>query len=265
MHIQSRLYRFSRQVLAPKNPLVTRRFTPKVSQSLYQYPMRNYSANFTNFQAVNAPEFAGISQDIQKLDEKREVIIKRSREILKASKQAIFALHRKDTASASSKLQEAEIVIKDLASLINSDPVNLKVGAFTASLEEYVEAKCFETYLHESVLLPFSAVTPFQVAYPEYIGGVIDFTGELVRYAIARATVREVEEVKKAQCLVQLIAEQLVEFDFRNGFLRKKYDSLKYNLQKLENTLYELSLVTASGVRLQPAEKNNIESEKEET
>ena len=150
------------------------------------------------------------------------------------SKQAIFALHRKDTVSTSLELKEAETVIGALASLISRDPVNLRVEAFTACLEEYVEAKCFEAYLQESVLLPFAAVTPFQVAYPEYIGGVIDFTGELVRYAIARATVRDEEEVKKARSLVQLIAEELVEFDFRNGSLRKKYDSLKYNLQKLE-------------------------------
>ncbi|CCI11575.1 unnamed protein product [Albugo candida] len=177
------------------------------------------------------------------------------------SKQAIFALHRKDTVSASLELKEAETVIGALASLISRDPVNLRVGAFTACLEEYVEAKCFEAYLQESVLLPFAAVTPFQVAYPEYIGGVIDFTGELVRYAIARATVRDEEEVKKARSLVQLIAEELVEFDFRNGSLRKKYDSLKYNLQKLENTLYELSLVTASGWRLQTADSNIAESE----
>ena len=33
-----------------------------------------------------------------------------------------------------------------------------------------------------------------------------------------------------------------LKFDFRNGNIRKKYDSLKYTLKKLENTLYELSL-----------------------
>ncbi len=35
------------------------------------------------------------------------------------------------------------------------------------------------------------------------------------------------------------------QFDLRNGSIRKKYDSLKYTLKKLENTLYELSLAEA--------------------
>lgn len=35
---------------------------------------------------------------------------------------------------------------------------------------------------------------------------------------------------------------QLLQFDFRNGNLRKKFDALKYTLKKMENTTYELSL-----------------------
>ena len=37
----------------------------------------------------------------------------------------------------------------------------------------------------------------------------------------------------------------VLQFDLRNGSIRKKYDSLKYTLRKLENTLYELSLAEA--------------------
>lgn len=36
-----------------------------------------------------------------------------------------------------------------------------------------------------------------------------------------------------------------MQFDLRNGSIRKKYDSLKYTLKKMENTLYELSLAEA--------------------
>lgn len=36
-----------------------------------------------------------------------------------------------------------------------------------------------------------------------------------------------------------------MQFDLRNGTIRKKYDSLKYTLKKMENTLYELSLAEA--------------------
>lgn len=34
--------------------------------------------------------------------------------------------------------------------------------------------------------------------------------------------------------MVEAISGELIQFDFRNGPLRKKYDSIKYNLRKLE-------------------------------
>lgn len=48
------------------------------------------------------------------------------------------------------------------------------------------------------------------------------------------------------------------QYDLRNGSIRKKYDSLKYTLKKLENTLYELSLAEA-GFKPQ-VEKDEVRS-----
>lgn len=62
----------------------------------------------------------------------------------------------------------------------------------------------------------------------------MDFTGELNRYAILRATNREVSEIKKCRDLVDQLMSQLMQFEFRNGQLRKKYDGIKYTLKKME-------------------------------
>lgn len=40
-----------------------------------------------------------------------------------------------------------------------------------------------------------------------------------------------------------------VQFDFRNGALRKKFDGLKYTLKKMETTLYEQSLTENLGFK----------------
>lgn len=79
-------------------------------------------------------------------------------------------------------------------------------------------------------------------------GGVIDLTGELMRYAVSRATERDVEGVRRCAELVDSLQGQLIQFEFRNGALRKKYDSIKYNMKKLETVLYELSLVNAGKI-----------------
>ncbi|TDH72145.1 uncharacterized protein CCR75_008368 [Bremia lactucae] len=193
-------------------------------------------------------DFVDMNREMHEYDEMREKIIKRSREILKASKQAIFALHRSDKTEASKLLATAEKVIPELVSLIETNP-SLREGALSSSLEEYAEAKCFSYYLDNKCLPPRDEM-PI-VMKNEYLGGVIDFTGELMRYAVVKATAREVEEVQRCKDMVEAISGELIQFDFRNGPLRRKFDAVKYNLRKLENTLYELSLVTNSGLSLQ--------------
>lgn len=83
-----------------------------------------------------------------------------------------------------------------------------------------------------------------QCIVDEYLGGILDFTGELNRVAIAKATNRDTEAVQKARDVVEALQGQFLRLDLRNGSLRKKYDALKYTMKKLENTLYELSLIS---------------------
>ncbi|GLE05963.1 hypothetical protein PINS_up015174 [Pythium insidiosum] len=193
-------------------------------------------------------DFARINDEMKQYDETREQIIKRSREILKSSKQAIFSLHRGDTNTAANLLLKAEQVTSELVPLTKENP-SLRHGALSSALEEYAEAKCFAHYLETHTLLSQRAMA--NVEREEYLGGVTDFTGELVRYAIVKATARDEAAVRRCHAMVEAISGELIQFDFRNGPLRKKYDSVKYNLRKLENTLYELSLIQANGLKLQ--------------
>lgn len=88
----------------------------------------------------------------------------------------------------------------------------------------------------------------------EYICGVIHFCQELGRYAVGRATVGDADSVVLCRDLVQQVFGQLLEFDFRNGPLRRKYDGVKYVLRRLEDVLYELSLIGAYVAPAEPAQ-----------
>lgn len=72
-------------------------------------------------------------------DERREVVIKRSREILKQAKAAIFALHRGDTARAQKLLGGAEAVARELLPTVEAE--DLRRGAYSSGLEEWVGAR----------------------------------------------------------------------------------------------------------------------------
>ena len=63
-----------------------------------------------------------------------------------------------------------------------------------------------------------------------------------MRRAVIAATKHRTADVKKIHEAVEGLYGQFVRFDFRNGELRRKYDSIKYNLQKVEQMLYDLSL-----------------------
>ena len=70
----------------------------------------------------------------------------------------------------------------------------------------------------------------------------MDFCGEINRFAVLAATRRDTAAVASARECVDALLAQLMLFEFRNGSLRRKYDGVKYTLQKLEQVSYDLSL-----------------------
>lgn len=193
-------------------------------------------------------DFDSMIEELQAYDEQREQVIKRSRDIQKLSKQAIFSLHRGNDEEAASRLGCAKKTAEELAPLIARSPT-LRQGSFSNAIEEYAEAVIFRTYLNDGRVATRAEVGLAETE--EFLGGLLDFTGELNRIAIARATMRDTAAVAQARDVVEGLMGQFLRFDLRNGALRKKYDALKYTLKKLENTLYELSL-TANGLASKP-------------
>lgn len=188
---------------------------------------------------IDVSEFLQLRREISDYDAARDTIIKESRDITKSSKSAIYSLHRGETAAAKQQLVAAEKLIAKLLKEVEKDE-HLRGGSFSASLEEYTEAKAFLRFLEDGTLITKKELKV--VNAEEYLLGLCDFTGELVRYAVLRATARDKKAVQSVRDIIDAIHGQLLQFDLRNGELRKKYDSIKYNLQKAENTLYDLTL-----------------------
>jgi predicted translin family RNA/ssDNA-binding protein len=180
---------------------------------------------------------------------------------LKHSKGAIYSLHRKEFAAANKHIETASSVISNLLPRVVSNPalrlvtehftifffhfalsryrdsraqhsaqhhtrtydsdMDCSSGGFSSSLEEFTEAVAFKKFLESGTLLAPTDI-PF-VDYTEYLGGVIDFTGELCRLAVLRATVRDVASVVAIRDMIEFIFGETSKFDFRNG---SKYNSL---------------------------------------
>ena len=189
-------------------------------------------------------------------DEKREQVIKRCRDVQKLSKQAIFSIHRNEKEKARNQLSTAMAKAHAISSEFDfiNEP-ELRSGSFQNAMEEWVEGRLFEAWLESDgrhILTPgelqAELTPPLKMTSEEYLGGLVDFTGEVGRWAVLKATQRDKEAVEKA-----LVADLTVEAAMIHlgtsmpGKMNKKNYALHGNVKKLEHVLYELSLLKGTG------------------
>ena len=183
--------------------------------------------------------FSEMRKEMELFDAAREQLIKDSRDILKLSKAAIYSIHRHDIAEAEKQLEEAKAAIKKLNFLLKKDESLASVGAYSEALEEYVEASCYFGLVKNKKLL---TAKDLDVCTHSYLPGLCDLVGELVRKAVNSSIKEDFDTALEIKDFVAEIYEELMMFDFRNIPARKKFDSIKYSLEKLENLVLELKL-----------------------
>ncbi|MBR9676883.1 hypothetical protein GOV04_01985 [Candidatus Woesearchaeota archaeon] len=188
---------------------------------------------------VDVKEFRAMQQEIAANDAKREQLIKDSRDVVVLSKKIIYSTHRSDMTNAKKFIVNIK---KNIASLkkqaVKTDGLK-NVGAYKVALQEYVEAIAFYEYVKNGTL---TNKISLGVDTESYLLGICDLVGELTRYAVNSITRKDLDTPKKVLDFVQTIYGLMMEFDFRNSELRKKFDSIKYNLKKLEEINYDISI-----------------------
>jgi len=179
-------------------------------------------------------------------DEAREFVIKRSRDALKLAKSAVFSVHRGDAERSRKDLSTAfELIKAELLPTAEKYPQLRLLGILTGAIEEWAEGKIFLAFCTENRI---PSIEELQIPnVEEYLGALLDFTGELNRYAVLRATERKASDVARCGDIIDRLMELFLQFDFRNSNLRRKYDTLKYTQKKIESLTYELSLAKAMG------------------
>ena len=180
-------------------------------------------------------EFNKIRQEMHDIDLKREQVIQLSREIISVSKQVIYAAQRNDMKEAESAIKNIKNKVKELRKVnINTD-TNINSVAF----QEYVEAIAFYEFAKNNRIPTKKSLG---VSAEDYLSGLCDLTGELVRKAIYDVIHKKFDEAEKIKDLVHEIYGEFLKLNLRNGELRKKSDSIKWNLKKLEEVMYDISM-----------------------
>jgi len=188
---------------------------------------------------IDKKEFLIIRKELSEFDEKRELIIKKSRDILKNSKAAIYSVHRNELKEAYLLIQSAKKDISGIKAQISKDRFLETIGAFNSALEEYCEAVCYYGFIKSGRIPGKKAVG---VDGEVYLLGICDLTGELTRKAVASSIKGDYSFVMKIKNVVEDIYSEFLKFNLRNSALRKKSDSIKWNLQKIEDVVYDLRI-----------------------
>lgn len=168
----------------------------------------------------------------------RRLVAANGDEAVRQAKKAIFALHRDDRVLAEDLLGRTARTLSSCDASIRAFPDLRGEGPYAAGLEEYAEAQLFDGYVRHGRIVAIDRRT---MEAPVFIAGLCDATGEIVRYAMRRASAGKRDEIGAALRTVEGVVTDLLDMDL-TGYLRTKFDQAKRNLRTLEQMHYELSV-----------------------
>lgn len=210
--------------------------------------------------------FSTYAVELDDRHDRYERILKISRDIVIESKRIIFLLHTIDKKSKQENvLCEAESRLKAVAEnnfkaiareLQNQDPY-FYLRAYRNGLEEYIEALTFFQYSRSSDMKNwvelknalsytekggtnsfYALVTPL-----EYILGIADLTGELMRQCINNLALGESVSCYQTRNFVRNVYKGFLGCtNASNREINRKMFTLKQNLQKIEYVCYTIKV-----------------------
>ncbi|SPO02077.1 related to translin-associated protein X [Cephalotrichum gorgonifer] len=203
--------------------------------------------------------FEGFRAELDEHYDRRERIVKASRDATALSKKIIFALHRSSAVNeAPSPAIQKEIdthqsKLSDALTSIAPDltPLN-RHRYWLPCLEELVEALSFSHYLRTQTLL---APSDAQLAIPggilmterDYIYGIFDLFGEMMRFATAKSRAPGVlvaDESEKGRSVMEDIRELGCAFETLPKVPEKaftmKMETMRVSVKKVETLGYRM-------------------------
>ncbi|XP_038885503.1 translin-associated protein X isoform X2 [Benincasa hispida] len=207
--------------------------------------------------------FAKYADYLNNLNDKRERVVKASRDITMNSKKVIFQVHRMSKQNKDEVLEKAEkdlgyVTTRHVSRLVKelqgTDFWKLR-RAYSPGVQEYVEAATLCKFCKtgtllsldeiNATLLPLSdpSLEPLQINNLDYLLGLSDLTGELMRLAIGRISDGELEYAEMICRFVRDIYRELtllVPHMDDTSDMKMKMDTMLQSLMKIENACFSV-------------------------
>ncbi|KAI0094568.1 Translin [Irpex rosettiformis] len=217
--------------------------------------------------------FETFRNELDEHNDRRERLIKNSRDVTNLSKKVIFLLHRimtedeptpkpnNDRASRAAakgreKLKEVQNLFASIRGEVEGDRFWRYQRNVSPGLQEYIEALSFAHYLDTGALISFNQVQQslsdehgvpyFPLTLEDYLLGLSDLTGELMRYAISAISQRGGRTIAREVCT--FVRSCRADFETLTPYykeLRKKQAVTSQSLQKIEDATYAIAVRTS--------------------
>ncbi|CDO70268.1 hypothetical protein BN946_scf184942.g68 [Trametes cinnabarina] len=216
--------------------------------------------------------FETFRDELDDHNDRRERLIKSSRDITNLSKKLIFLLHRIVTEDAGEsddrllglraatrakpKLNEIQSLFARMREELAGDRFWRYQRNVSPGLQEYIEALSFAHYLEHKALISYDQVQStladpdgvpyFELPLEDYLLGLADLTGELMRFAIASIPRRGGRQ--KASDICSFVRACKADFEGLTPYfkeLRKKQTVTSQSLEKIEDATYAVVVRTS--------------------
>ncbi|KAF5311264.1 hypothetical protein D9758_018757 [Tetrapyrgos nigripes] len=121
---------------------------------------------------------------------------------------------------------------------------SLRTAVFAAVLIEYLTNGTLLSLKTTNEILGIKEEWKDRVALSaeDYLHGLISLVNELSRYAINVVTLGSFDEPLKISAFVKDLFAGFSMLNLKNDSLRRRFDSLKYDMKKIEEVVYDVSL-----------------------
>ncbi|KAJ8596473.1 Translin [Rhizopogon salebrosus TDB-379] len=208
--------------------------------------------------------FDEFRKELDEHHDRRERLIKISRDATNLSKKVIFLLHRTITEESNDpdsrirvvrrgreKLREVQALYAQMKHEVQAEQFWHYHRAVSPGLQEYIEALSFAHYLERGTLVPYdevqlslsdeNGIPYFALPKEDYLLGLSDVTGELMRYAISGIAQKGGRTRAREVCT--FVRQCKADFERFTPYVRelsKKQAVTSQSLEKIEDAVYAI-------------------------
>jgi translin len=176
-----------------------------------------------------------INAELQDVEERREILIKNTRDIVMLCSKSIIALHNNEKDDARNKISQAKVMLDKFKEYAKTD-----LHKYIAVAEqEFVEAYVLKSIVEES-LLP--SKTELNVFGSSYLTGLLDCIGEVKRMVYDRMRVGKAGDATKLFAIMQDLYSIVYPFSVYDNLipgLRRKLDVSKMLIEDIRAVITE--------------------------